>query len=148
MPLWSPGSAMEYFVWGAAAKCYMRKIENLQKKFKKMIFRKPSTYPSDELYKEANVMDVRQLFFFRCVTETFSKRNRLSYVDHGYQTRYVSRNKAKTTFSSRTISQRSLGFQAYRLYNCASGGKEPPIFEKFKEKYEDLHCKSTKTEDS
>ncbi|KAL3275562.1 hypothetical protein HHI36_020318 [Cryptolaemus montrouzieri] len=34
-------------IWGAAAKCHM-----------------PSTYPSDELYREANLMDVRQLYFF------------------------------------------------------------------------------------
>lgn len=103
--------------WGAAANNHLKKLENIQKKFLKIMYVKPNTYPSDQLFKDASVLDIRQLFFSNCVIERYTKRHELTYVNHAYQTRYMTQTKATTNFTSKTTIQRSFDFLANRLYN-------------------------------
>jgi hypothetical protein len=52
-------------VWGAAAKSTFMEIERAQLK---VMLKRPFRYCTDQLYKESNVLRVRQLFILRAVT--------------------------------------------------------------------------------
>lgn len=74
--------------WGGVLTSHMRALEVLQKWFLKIIFNREITYPSNELFTEAGVMDVRQLFCFAIATEYYKNKSEIKYRDHSYETRY------------------------------------------------------------
>lgn len=56
-------------VWGNAAKSVLITVERAQRSVLKVMFKKPYRYPTDSLYKEAQVLSVRQLFIHKvCLT--------------------------------------------------------------------------------
>ena len=48
--------------WGGVTNFYLDKLETVQKWLLKIIYGKFSTYPSNYLYNESGVFDLRQLF--------------------------------------------------------------------------------------
>lgn len=103
--------------WGGAAKCHQKKLDVLQKKFLKIMLNKNNTYPSDLLFSEAKILDLRQIYFHKIVIDQFKNKNKLSYIDHKYFTRNKSNDIAKTILSSKTIGQRGYHHVSTRLYN-------------------------------
>lgn len=50
--------------WGAANASHIRNLEQMQKLTLKIITNKERTYPTEALYKETSILDIRQLYFF------------------------------------------------------------------------------------
>lgn len=73
--------------WGSVAYCYLRKLEVMQKWILKVIYNRKITFPSDELYREAEVMDVGQLFVFKVLTWLYKNKHIIVYNKHSYDTR-------------------------------------------------------------
>lgn len=59
--------------WGGAAKGAMIELERAQRAVLKVMLNKPFRYPTDDLYKEAEVLGVRQLFIHKAVTLVHKK---------------------------------------------------------------------------
>lgn len=121
--------------WGGVAKTHLKKLEILQKRFLKIMFRKDFTHPTDQLYQEAEVLDIRQLYFISVVTYQYKNRNSSDYVDHDYPTRYRTNINFKTKFSDKTIGQRCHTHLATRCYNflptsIRNGIGSLPLFKK------------------
>ncbi|KAK9876286.1 hypothetical protein WA026_012583 [Henosepilachna vigintioctopunctata] len=74
-------------------------------------------YPSDKLYREADVLDIRQLFFFEVFLVKYEERLKLNYIEHDYHTRSVTQQKTRTAFCSTTVGRRSLEYLGNRLFN-------------------------------
>ena len=74
-------------VWGAAYKNSIKRLETIQKWILKIIYGKEITYPSDELFSLANVLDIRQLSCLSLILEQKKNMNK-SDIQHNYQTRY------------------------------------------------------------
>lgn len=102
--------------WGSAVNYYIKKLEIIQKKFLKIMLNKVNTYPSDNLYIDANVLDIRQLFYYTVVINLYNKKNTLRPVDHTYQTR-TREVSYRTPFSVKSIGQRSVSYLSPRFYN-------------------------------
>lgn len=92
-------------------------MEIMQKRFLKIIYKKDYTYPTEKLYKETRALDVRQMYFIAVVSHQYKNRLMSPYVDHCYPTRHRNDTNLKTTFSEKTIGQRSHAYLAARLYN-------------------------------
>nr|CAI5857641.1 unnamed protein product [Callosobruchus analis] len=61
--------------WGGAAYCHLRPLDVLQKKMLKIIYNKKITYPSDLLFSETGILDVRQLYVHQIILYCFKNRN-------------------------------------------------------------------------
>lgn len=107
--------------WGGVAKSHLKKLESMQKRFLKIMCRRELTYPTEQLYREAGVLDIRQLYFTAVVVHHYKSRCYNTYVEHDYPTRYKSRGYFRTKFSDKTIGQRCHTYLASRLYNSLPG---------------------------
>lgn len=101
--------------WGAAANKYLNKLEVIQKWILKIIFSKELTFSSDTLYKEACVLDTRQLFALKSLIFNF-KNKTTSNIDHCYQTRHKM-SSVHVPKMLKTIGQRSFTYLIPKIYN-------------------------------
>lgn len=74
--------------WGGVTNNYLSALEVIQKWFLKIIYGRNKTYPTENLFKESGVLDVRQLFFFAICVELYKNQHLISFRTHGYSTRY------------------------------------------------------------
>lgn len=102
--------------WGSAAKTHLKNLEIIQKKILKIIFKKEQTYPSDALFEESGVLDVRQLFYFHCNVKQHNDQNYLTKFEHMYSTRQRGHT-YKVPFIKKTIGQKSYTYLGPKLYN-------------------------------
>lgn len=101
-------------MWGAALKTHLHSLEVTQRRFLKLIYSKKSRYPTETLYTETKIMDIRQLYFF-CCSNKYHVRKHQGLVYHEYNTRQKCRYLAPLMF--KVVSQRSFSYFASKLYN-------------------------------
>lgn len=101
--------------WGSAVKDHLKKLEIIQKLFLKIILGKPSFFPSNDLFNEAKILDLRQLYFYTVVLYQFHNRNTLIQPVHSHATRQ--KLKYISPFCDKSIGQRSFIFLAPKLYS-------------------------------
>lgn len=103
--------------WGAAADAHLHNLEVIQKRFLKIISSKPIRYSSDRIFAEAEVLDLRQHYFYKVVIRQFKSRFNLPLISHNYQTRLKTNNSLRMISSRTKIGQRNHIFLASRFYN-------------------------------
>ena len=103
--------------WGGVTKIYLRRLEIAQKWILKIIFQKEYLSPSDELYRDSGMLDLRQLFFSQLAFKQYKRKNSNSYVKHKYSTR-----QRENTFLipniKKTIGERCHSYLAPKIYNA------------------------------
>lgn len=102
--------------WGGVSDYYLKNLETLQKWILKIIYSKKITYPSENLYRDSKVFDIRQLFSLAILIFNFKNKNNTKKIDHHYQTRYKE-GKCQQPKSKKTIGQKSYVYLYPRLYN-------------------------------
>lgn len=102
--------------WGGAYKHNLGNLETIQKWLLKVIFRKPKLYPSDQLYAEAGVFDVRQLFAYAVLCRQYLHGDDIELLSHSYNTRR-SNMCCRTTRCLKTIGQRCYTYIGQKLFN-------------------------------
>lgn len=112
--------------WGSVVYGYLRRLEVIQKKILKIIYLKKHTYPSDELYKETETLDMRKLYFLSVVLHIFKHKNTLVDIEHTYETRHRLTSH-QTPACQKSIGQKNHVYLAPRLYNSL-----PENIKKFK----------------
>lgn len=103
--------------WGGLASAHLKQLEVLQRRCLKIMLKKDRLFSSDLLYKEANVLDIRQLYFLQLVCYHHRNRGHLPTVAHSYSTRAKERSEAKTLFSAKRAGQRCHVFLSPKAYN-------------------------------
>lgn len=78
---------------------------------------KSRTFPTDELYVESKLFDIRQLYSYRALILQYKMKNQLKLIDHLHNTRYKLQHETQRDKASKTIGQRSFSFIAPRLYS-------------------------------
>lgn len=101
--------------WGGVAKTHLYALELLQKRFLRLMLHKDNRYPSELLYLEARLFDIRQIFYFSVNMKKHQKRNINMYPTHFYNTRQ--KDKCLHPLMLKTIGQRSYHYLAPKLYN-------------------------------
>ncbi|KAJ8945496.1 hypothetical protein NQ317_007410 [Molorchus minor] len=72
--------------WGGATNSYLKSLEVVQKWLLKVIYNKPYTYSSNDLFHEAKVLDIKQLYCHSVLLKMY--KNPGEYISHRYGTRY------------------------------------------------------------
>lgn len=99
--------------WGGAHKSTMIELERAQRMLLKVIYFKPRVYPTFQLYAEAKVLSIRQLYIMATVLHQHSQVNNINIKRDVRRYYTVCEQKSvKTNFA-----QRFFYFQATRLYN-------------------------------
>nr|CAI5836261.1 unnamed protein product [Callosobruchus analis] len=101
--------------WGGTTNNHMMQLERAQRWILKIMLCKDSTYPTEALYEECEVFDIRQLFCHSVLMRQHCNRSELISIDHYYATRNPL--KYKTPRVGKTVTQRSYFFLGPRLYN-------------------------------
>lgn len=104
--------------WGGIYKSNLHLMNITQKWILKIIYNRPFMYPSDLLFEEASVFDVRQLYAYAMALELYkNKSSLLSFAKHGYPTSDKRDEKARIDRCNKTIGQRVFTFMCIKLYN-------------------------------
>lgn len=101
--------------WGGALKTHIRPLETLQKKFLKIIMKKPFRYPSDKLFRESTAFDIRQLYYYNTVLQYHRVEHNFIFPMHHHNTRR--RHLPQTPHVHKSVGQRSFIFSAPKIYN-------------------------------
>lgn len=92
------------------------KLEKIQKHILKIIYKKIYTYPSDELFIESQILDIRQLFCLAILIRQHKNKGELKEIEHTYQTRYRI-NATRVPKVEKTIAQRCYYYLGPKIYN-------------------------------
>lgn len=103
--------------WGGVTNNYLKKLETVQKRIIKVIYNKTQLYPSNELYRDTKLFDLRQLFCQSILVNQQKQKSCLKKIAHKYETRHKKYN-IKTPISHKTIGQRGYTYLSPRIYNC------------------------------
>lgn len=100
--------------WGSVAKYILKRVEIVQKTIIKIMYKKPTTYPTDQMYKETKIMDSRQLFFVQCNIQQHKNKQNLTQPSHNYNIRH---NNYVVPYMKKTVGQKSYTYLGPKLYN-------------------------------
>ena len=103
--------------WGGVSDIYLKSLEILQKRFIKLMYNKHFAYPTEQLYVESKLLDIRQLYFYNICVYIYNHKCSLEQVNHSYPTRLKAGCHAKTTAAKKTIGQRSYVYLGTRVFN-------------------------------
>lgn len=101
--------------WGGINKSNLKPLEITHKTILKIMYSKPVLYPSDLLFQESNILNIRQLYIKK-LTISVHLQNKL-FVVHNYSTRSTSKQILITSTARKTIGTRCYTFLANRFYN-------------------------------
>lgn len=102
--------------WGAADEAYLQHVSILQKRILKVMANRPNIYSSNALYKELNILDIRQLFYLKIAIKTHSEKENLKPIEHCYGTRSKEKH-VVVPLKATTKGQHSYDYLAPKIYN-------------------------------
>lgn len=102
--------------WGGVLDKHLKYLDTLQKRLLKIILNKEPNYPSNRLFKDSSVMDIRSLFYFQCVLHNWHDNAQES---RGIQiTRGNLNNNLRIPKTNLTCGQRCFTYLSPRAYNA------------------------------
>lgn len=112
-------SRIQYAIlsWGGVLYSHLNKLDILQKKCLKIMYNKENTYPSDSLFAEARVLDVRQIFMYNILIYLYKDKKNLQKIDHMYETRHKTKDNVQFTTTKKSIGQRCYAYLSRRIFN-------------------------------
>nr|CAH7765302.1 unnamed protein product [Callosobruchus chinensis] len=73
--------------WGGASSIHLRSLVIMQKYIMKIIYKKPRTFPSDELFRFTKLLDIRQLYTQALLIYQYKHKEQIHKLHHNYSTR-------------------------------------------------------------
>lgn len=101
--------------WGGVADVYLKNLDTLQKWILKIIYDKDMTYPTEDLFRETEIFDLRQLFCLNILTKQQKNKNKMNNIVHNYDTR-SKQNSYQKPRSEKVIGQKSYTYLSPRIY--------------------------------
>lgn len=106
-------------VWEGVTNNHLKNLETMQKWIIKIMYGRNHIYPTDALFAESKIWDMRQLFFHRLIIRHHKYHGTLSPISHQHNTRFSSKT-TQIPKVKKTISQR------YFTYLCPIAYAEIP----------------------
>lgn len=103
--------------WGATGKTILDPLVKSQKSIIRVIMRKPYRFSSEELYKQFNVLDVRQTYIKRVIIHVKKNLEHLDKIHHNYTTRSHTRNDLMIPKCNTALFQKTFTYLGPKLYN-------------------------------
>lgn len=101
--------------WGGILNVHLKRLEIIQKRILKIILHKQITYPSEQLFEELHVFDIRQLYFYALALKTFSEKR--DKITHKHHTRIKNQMNLPTVLMRTTTGQRSHSYLGPKVFN-------------------------------
>lgn len=112
----APHLSYGIIAWGGVLKTHLLPLENLQKRFFKIILRKPRMYPSEKLSLEIKLFDLRQTYFYNVSTYMYQNPIQFEAAQYcRYDTR--TRNTFLVPLMKKTVGQRSFIYLGPKMIN-------------------------------
>lgn len=102
--------------WGGVYKNNLKNLEVMHKWFLKIMLKKVKTYPTDMLYQEAHVLDLRQLFSWTTLTRLYVHNDHINIINYCHNTRQRD-NLCRLSKCYKTIGKRCYTYIGQKLYN-------------------------------
>lgn len=103
--------------WGGAYDVHTRHLQVLQNKFLITILGKDKMYPTEKLYKESGLLNLKQHFILQIILHTYKNITILTELQHDYDTRSKTKMNSNTVSAKKSIGQRNFEFLASRIFN-------------------------------
>ncbi|XP_045460890.1 uncharacterized protein LOC123671209 [Harmonia axyridis] len=116
-------SRLQYGIlaWGGLYDIHLKGLQVLQNYFLRIMLRRERLYPTDNLFLEAKVLDMRGMYFHTLLMQSFKNRNSMEYLNHGYNTRRTEKPKVQTHRTKKTVGQRTYTYIMPRIFNLLEG---------------------------
>lgn len=103
--------------WGGCAKSILDPLAKAQKSLLRVILKKPFRYPSDVLFEEFRVLDVRQLYIKKIIMHSHKHRHHYPSIDHQHDTRNSRNNPIVPPTTLTSLAQRQFSYLGPKLFN-------------------------------
>lgn len=112
-------SMLEYgiTIWGSAVYTYLKNLEVIQKRFIKMLYSKNQRYPTDLLYAETKLFNIRKLYFKNLAIYQYKNKDKLQCIKHNYNTKCSSNEEKTIIRTNKKIGQKSPYSLGPRIFN-------------------------------
>lgn len=101
--------------WGGVTKTYLKKLDVVQKWLLKIIYNKNRLYPSEALFADTGILDVRLLYFQIISNRLYKKKIIVQSIQHSHDTRHR-QNSAVKPQMKKTIGQRCFLYLSTSVY--------------------------------
>lgn len=103
--------------WGGAYKNVISKIQIAQNLVLRIMLRKDRMYSTEKLYREENIMNIKQLYSLEIIKYTHKNHESVKNICHEYSTRSKSKNYCVLYKPNLSISQHTFLYFLPKLYN-------------------------------
>lgn len=103
--------------WGGAGKIYMKALENIQKSIIKIIFDKNRRYPTEQLFIETKLLDIRQIYCYNMLIHQFHNNTTNEAAEHNHNTRIKTKKNLRTLRMQKAIGQKFFEYLSPKLFN-------------------------------
>lgn len=102
--------------WGGALMTHLHNLQIVQKLIIKHVYKLPVTYPSENLFSETRLFDIRQLFCLSLLVRQHQHKSELIQIQHDHNTRQRS-NVSVLPKIHKSLSQRCFTYLGVKIYN-------------------------------
>lgn len=104
--------------WGGSYQNHLNKLNILQKNILKIMYHKPKTYPTEEIFRISNVLPIKQLFILESTSHIFKHKHTLQKTQNTYTTRTNQNNdKIQLPIAHTTLFQKQALYTGIQHYN-------------------------------
>lgn len=107
--------------WGGVRDTHIRSLEVVQKWILKIIFDKNKLFSSDQLFRDSETLDIRQLYCLNLLGSIDSGKISLEQASHSYITRSIKNNFVTVPKMEKSTCQRYFKYYAPKIYNILPG---------------------------
>lgn len=103
--------------WGGAGVSYLTPLQNLQKRFLKIIYGKNILYPTELLFQNSELFSIRQLYCYATLIYQYKNKHNHDHFTHDYSTRGKQQDGIKVKKMTKSIGQKYYVYIGERLFN-------------------------------
>lgn len=103
--------------WGGVGVTHIKQLEVIQKRIIKIIYNKKARYPTDLLFQESNLFNIRQIYCYTSLIQQHKFRDLSQVADHNYDTRCKIGGYIKIERKTKSIGQKYFQYVGVKLYN-------------------------------
>lgn len=103
--------------WGATYNVYMEQLTKIQKRIFKIMMGKRMRYPTQKLYDEIGLYDLKQLYFISNAIYYYKNKQYLEVKQHKHSTRSMKEEKYLIEFRNKVIGQKNFTYLGKKLFN-------------------------------
>lgn len=104
-------------IWGGTYNIHVHPLLLTQKYILKVMLSKRRMYPTDLLFAESKVFDIRLLYVYNVAKYMYRRPSLRQYVCHTHNTRHISRNTLKIPKALKTSFQKFISSTGPKIYN-------------------------------